>query len=382
MPLHSCSFSIFGLLVVLVHDLPTPRRDCCVCRIVVDTTICLEHVAVQHVRPLLFVVFCAIANMDFPATSKLLSDPMDQVFAACLLVGSLLVLVFAFTYLRKNTYVKFAYNCFIKPHGKSGSRSQQDALEGFYKAQASIYDSTRMKLLRGREDMLGLVAAQVIQRVGSGALPPKPVWVDVSLENRHRLNSSPANTLSVQIGGGTGYNIEEMARFVDVPNFFEKVYLVDFSPSLCQVAQERFLRLGWKNIKVVCEDARRFHLDEHDDSSGMPPSYSQTILDEKTSERRPHLVTMSYSLSMIPEYYSVIDSLSSLLATNGVIGVADFYVQSEIDYHSRNYIGGEINRHCMWISRVFWRTWFEADRVGLEAARRVWLSPFYAQTTS
>lgn len=74
---------------------------------------------------------------------------------------------------------------------------------------------------------------------------------------------------------------------------------------------------------------------------------------------------------MIPEYYSVLDSLSCRLTDDGIIGVADFYVQSEVDYYSRNYIGGEINRHCMWISRVFWRTWFEADRVGLEAARRV-----------
>ena len=82
-------------------------------------------------------------------------------------------------------------------------------------------------------------------------------------------------------------------------------------------------------------------------------------------------MTMSYALSMIPEFYSVIDSLSSLLSPNGVIGVADFYVQNQIDYSSRNYHGGVINRHCMWVSRVFWRTWFEIDRVNLDAARRV-----------
>lgn len=74
---------------------------------------------------------------------------------------------------------------------------------------------------------------------------------------------------------------------------------------------------------------------------------------------------------MIPEFYPVVDSVAALLAPTGVIGVADFYVQSEVDYQSRNYTGGEIDRHCMWISRVFWKTWFEADRVSLEAARRV-----------
>jgi betaine lipid synthase len=35
----------------------------------------------------------------------------------------------------------------------------------------------------------------------------------------------------LQIGGGTGWNIEAMSEFVDVETFFSKVYLVDFSPS-------------------------------------------------------------------------------------------------------------------------------------------------------
>ena len=156
-----------------------------------------------------------------------------------------------------------------------------------------------------------------------------------------------------------------MVQFVDVPNFFETVYLVDLSPSLCRVAEDRFCRLGWKNIKVICDDARRFRLEDYI----VVEDEKSTI--EHMGKVQADLVTMSYSLSMIPEFYAVVDSLSELLSSSGVVGVADFYVQSEVDYHSRNYIGGEINRHCMWISRVFWRTWFEADRVSLEAARRV-----------
>lgn len=77
------------------------------------------------------------------------------------------------------TYAKFAWNCFIKPHSKGKSGTQQDALESFYSAQASIYDATRSRLLRGREDMLALVAAQMRARVNSGTVPAKPVWVDV-----------------------------------------------------------------------------------------------------------------------------------------------------------------------------------------------------------
>lgn len=181
------------------------------------------------------------------------------------------------------------------------------------------------------------------------------------------------------MGGGTGFNIEQMSKFLPVQDFFEAVYLVDLSPSLCEIARTRFARLGWDNVKVLCQDARSFRLgDEQVGYFDKSPSLSG----QRTP---PHarfnpnvgadLVTLSYSLSMIPDYYPVIDSLPSLLSPQGIIGVCDFYVQSRSDYQTRNYIGGGVNRHCNWISRVFWRTWFEADRVNLEAARRVGLTP-------
>ena len=142
------------------------------------------------------------------------------------------------------------------------------------------------------------------------------------------------------------------------------------------MARKRFARLGWKNVKVICQDARTFRLHEHEAQAHQHKqivSKSQTVqdLDENADTGGAELVTMSYALSMIPEFYPVIDSISSLLSPNGVVGVVDFYVQSQVDFGRRNYTGGVINRHCMWISRVFWRTWFEIDRVNLEAARRV-----------
>lgn len=48
-------------------------------------------------------------------------------------------------------------------------------------------------------------------------------------------------------------------------------------------------------------------------------------------------------------------------------------VQSEVDVSARNYTGGMFNRHVNWFGRAFWRAWFEADRVNLEAARRDYL---------
>jgi betaine lipid synthase len=107
----------------------------------------------------------------------------------------------------------------------------------------------------------------------------------------------------VKIGGGTGYNIEAMSAYLPVADFFSSVYLVDFSPSLCEVARRRFARLGWNNVKVVCQDARLFRLEEHeaDLSSAVAekaPIYGY-FSDEEPTVGGADLITMSYSLSMI-----------------------------------------------------------------------------------
>ncbi|KAI0847088.1 hypothetical protein F5Y00DRAFT_125601 [Daldinia vernicosa] len=251
----------------------------------------------------------------------------------------------------------FFYTCFLKPHDGGNNGNQQDALESFYKTQAGAYDATRKALLKGREDMLALAAAQLSHRATKGEEKKRRIWVDV--------------------GGGTGWNIESMSKFVDVAQFFDSVYLVDFSPSLCEVARKRFERLGWTNVKVICQDARKFRLEDHEPSyqgrraSGSP---NQNYFSQETpGHGGADLITMSYSLSMIPDYYSVIDSLPSLLAPNGIVGVVDFYVQSQVDISFRNYTGGHANRHVNFFGRTFWRAWFDIDRVALEPGRRDYL---------
>jgi len=111
-----------------------------------------------------------------------------------------------------------------------------------------------------------------------------------------------------QIGGGTGFNIEAMSKFVDVPIFFSSVYLVDFSPSLCDVARRRFARLGWGNVKIVCQDAREFRLEDHEceppgEGVERPRTSSRSMLSYFVQEQPEHggagLITLSYSLSMI-----------------------------------------------------------------------------------
>ncbi|KFZ01523.1 hypothetical protein V501_09961 [Pseudogymnoascus sp. VKM F-4519 (FW-2642)] len=301
-------------------------------------------------------------------------DSHTQIIAAGASIAILVGIVFVTTFGGKKTpkndeelstwssFIRFFYACFLKPHEKSGENGQQDALESFYKAQAGVYDATRKRLLCGREDMLGLVAAQLKQKATTAnqSKNQRRIWVDV--------------------GGGTGYNIEAMSKYLSVPEFFSSVYLVDFSPSLCEVARKRFVRLGWNNVKVVCQDARLFRLEDHegesDESSSdliLPPPAIDEYFSDSKSAVGADLVTMSYSLSMIPDFYSVIDSLTNLLSPSGVIGVVDFYVQSVVDLSSRNYTGGALTRHVNWVSRLFWRAWFDIDRVGLDASRRDYL---------
>lgn len=161
-----------------------------------------------------------------------------------------------------------------------------------------------------------------------------------------------------------------MQAYLDVPDFFSSVYLVDLSPSLCEVARKRFARLGWK-VKVVCQDARNFRLEDHLEDHKATEALLECSFVDVDKRKKADLITMSYSLSMIPDYYNAVDSLSGLLAPLGLIGVVDFYVQSIVETAGRNYIGGSFNRHVNWLSRVIWRSWFDCDRVGLEGARRV-----------
>ncbi|KAI0370605.1 hypothetical protein BV20DRAFT_1074362 [Pilatotrama ljubarskyi] len=286
--------------------------------------------------------------LDFPP--QLLADLRHCI----LLYGALFALVAVVLLSRRQLWIygKFFYACFLKPVELGNAADvkaltgQQRALEGFYRTQAEIYDATRATLLCGREDMLQLAAAQLKHRMGTKAA--KPIWVDV--------------------GGGTGYNIEKMNDFVSVKDFFSDVYLVDLSPSLCEVARKRFAKLGWTNVHVVCEDARTFVLDESADTmEAAKPEVSSRY------GVKADFVSMSYSLSMVPDFYSVIDSITDLLAPHGLISCVDFYVQSASSYSLRNFTGGHYSRHVNWFSRLFWRSWFRLDRVHLDEGRRDYL---------
>jgi betaine lipid synthase len=126
--------------------------------------------------------------------SILPKDPYTQIILVGVSLTLLIGIIFAVTFRSSengkeepsawSSFVRFFYTCFLKPHQTDGSAGQQAALESFYKAQADVYDATRKTLLRGREDMLGLVAAQLVQKAAKDRThDPKRIWVDVSCQS-------------------------------------------------------------------------------------------------------------------------------------------------------------------------------------------------------
>ncbi|CAO3568358.1 unnamed protein product [Mortierella alpina] len=232
------------------------------------------------------------------------------------------------------TPLKFMYACFFKPLGKRGADStQQVRLEAFYKDQAEIYDDTRGTLLRGRSSMLALVAAQLKEQQKASGLSKAPIWVD--------------------FGGGTGWNIEQMNMHFPISNF-ERVYLVDLCPSLCRIARERFQKSGWTNVVVLCVDAM---------TSNFPG-----LMDP---QGKIDVITLSYSLSMMDNYYGVVDHIHHLLKPKtGILGVADFYASTKVVKPENH---GVEDYHCNWFTRNFWQIWFAFDHVHLHASRREYL---------
>lgn len=192
--------------------------------------------------------------------------------------------------------LKILYHLALKPvRGKSHA----ERMENFYGGQAEGYDDFRRRLLNGREAMLSSVP-----------WPENGVWLDM--------------------GGGTGFNIAQVPD--QIPKL-KKVYLVDLSPSLLDVARSRFEAQGWDNCEAVEGDATRY----------TPP------------EGQVDVVTFSYSLTMIPDWFAAVENALRILKPGGVIGIVDFYV-------SRKY---PMDRHVKhsWFTRSFWPVWFAGDNV-------------------
>ncbi|KAJ7594816.1 hypothetical protein C8J56DRAFT_927718 [Mycena floridula] len=223
--------------------------------------------------------------------------------------------------------LRFIWYCFLRP---IGGVDQKTRLEKFYKGQAEVYDATRHGLLRGRKTMLKLSAAH-IRVLQKSTRKSRLIWVD--------------------IGGGTGHNIELMDKYFPIAEF-DHVYLVDLCEPLLQIARERFEKRGWKNVTVLCQDATSLYL----------PEWSHKGIDPKGSV---DFVTLSYSLSMIPDFYTLLDRIDYMVSPqDGLIAVVDFYTAGKQPSLHEKAIGG-VSKECGWLSRWFWQIWFDFDHVDL-----------------
>ena len=194
--------------------------------------------------------------------------------------------------------LKILYHLALRP---VRGRDHAQRMEDFYRGQAGDYDQFRERLLPGREALFR-----------SLPVPEGGVWVD--------------------LGGGTGANLQWLDDRIQK---LRKVYVVDLSRSLLEVARNRAQTRGWRNVEAVCGDATTF----------------------RPAEPRVDVVTFSYALTMIPDWYAALSNAVAFLAPGGSIGVVDFYV-------SRKYPAEGLTRHG-WRTRAFWPLWFGIDNVFL-----------------
>ncbi len=192
--------------------------------------------------------------------------------------------------------IKILYHLTMKPvRGKDHAAR----LESFYAGQADNYDDFRKRLLKGRQELWDAID-----------VPEGGVWVDM--------------------GGGTGANLEYFGERI---RRLKKIHVVDLSHSLLQVAGKRIAERGWTNVDTIEADATTF----------QPASGPVDV------------VTFSYSLTMIPDWFAAMENALAMLRPGGLIGVVDFYV-------SRKYPPDGLKRH-RWFTRSFWPVWFASDNV-------------------
>jgi S-adenosylmethionine-diacylgycerolhomoserine-N-methlytransferase len=189
--------------------------------------------------------------------------------------------------------------------GQPRAASHADRLEAFYAPQAEHYDRFRERLLHGRRELI------------------------------ERLDPRPGQSV-VELGGGTGRNLEYLGDRVGTLGRFE---LVDLCPSLLTQARKRCER--WPGIVTAVQA----------DATTYRPAWA--------SKYGVDCVVFSYSLTMIPDWRRAMNNAIRMLRPGGLLGVVDFYVSPDVPRP-----GGA--RHG-WAARRFWPRWFGHDGVNLSA---------------
>ena len=191
---------------------------------------------------------------------------------------------------------------------KQGLSSTKD-VRAFYKSQGTRYDGFREALLPGR-DLLMQHAVPWVKR-------PK-TWISV--------------------GCGTARDIEFVTGHVKAAG--TKVYLVDLSDALLDMARARVLELGLQTQVVLVEG---------DINSAAV---------RKKLPKQADLVTCSYCLTMIPPWKEALATMLDLVAPGGNLAIIDFVTRE-----------GQDKR---WDQRLY-KWWFAMDGVYFNRGHVDWL---------
>lgn len=203
----------------------------------------------------------------------------------------------------------------------ANAKSQQGkAMEAFYAHQKGDYDSFRENMLHARP---WLMHSFPINSEG------KMIWVDV--------------------GGGTARNLEYLPPKI-VREKFSKIVILDVSPSLLEMAKERVEAMGLSDIVTLVEE-----------------DFTATkAFDSLPAKGSVDVVTMSYSLSMIPDKVQAVKHAIELLKPNGKgrFMIADFFALPTIMVRDQNPCRG-LGRIARSFESVFHKKWFANDHVYL-----------------
>lgn len=192
--------------------------------------------------------------------------------------------------------LKILYHMALRP---IRGDNHADRMDNFYSGQADAYDDFRKRLLQGRREL----------------------WQSIEV---------PENGRWVDMGGGTGSNLD---FFGDSIEHLDRIYVVDLAKSLLDVARRRVSDKKWTHVDIVQGDATQY----------QPPAGPVDV------------VTFSYSLTMIPNWFSAVENAFQMLRPGGILGVVDFYV-------SRKHPATNFQRHS-WFTRHFWPIWMSSDNV-------------------
>ena len=182
----------------------------------------------------------------------------------------------------------------------------------FYKSQGPRYDGFREALLPDRDTMM---------QYGVPWTQPINCWVSV--------------------GCGTARDIEFVLDKIKKTKKM-KVYLLDLSPALLEIAKQRVERLGIsKQVKLIQGDIT-----------------DMKFLKSQEFYGKCDLVTCSYCLTMIPNWNQALEAMNSMLKTNGFLSLVDFTMRYRRETR---------------LDQRFYRWWFSNDGVYFNRNHVEWL---------